>query len=291
MVFGSPKKHVANSIKKIRKGHGSQKVVRSLNKTLAKHPELMEDAVYQLVGIIQTDKVENFIYAIEVMLNIAEVEPDLLANSSDAIIRILEFPEDSLDINYMLKTMDILGMIASRHPELMQPSVKIFLHKLNNSNTHIRSASFYILDLIAKPHPEYFSNYTLDLIRSLHGLHIDERLYATRLIGDVGSISPNLIDESRDVLSDLAYKHPDTTVRQEAHDVLKKFEVEDKVTTEEPEEEPLEFVKDFISLIDIKTESNDFGELADVLAESIQGIDFEESALSNLLTKYLNRNL
>ena len=268
MVFVSHKKHVDNSINKIRKGHGSQEVVRSLNKTLTEHPELMEDAVCQLMGIIQTDKVENFIYAIEVMLNIAEVEPDLLASSSDAIIRILEFPEDSLDINYILKTMDILGMIASRYPKLMQPSVKIFLQKLNNSNTHIRSASFYILDLIAKPYPEYFSNYTLDLIRSLHGLHIDERLYATRLIGDVARISPNLIDESREVLSDLAYKHPDTMVRQEAHDVLKKFEVEDKATTEEPEEEPLDFEKDFISLIDIKTESNDLGELADVLAES-----------------------
>jgi len=99
-------------------------------------------------------------------------------------------------------------------------------------------------------------------------LHIDERLYATRLIGDVARFSPNLIDESRGVLSDLAYKHPDTTVRQEAHDVLKKFEVEDKVTTEEPEEEPHDLEKDFISLIDIKTESNDLGELADVLAES-----------------------
>jgi len=278
MVFGSPKKHVANSIKKIKKGRGSQKVVRSLNKTLAEHPELMEDAVYQLVGIIQTDKVENFTYVIEVMLNIAEVEPDLLANSSDAIIRILEFPEDSLDINYILKTIDILGMIASRYPELMQPSVKIFLQKLDNPNSQIRSASFYILDLIAKPYPEYFLNCTLDLIRSLHGLHIDERLYATRLIGDIALISPDLIDESRGVLSDLAYKHPDTTVRQEAYDILKKFEVEDKVTTEEPEEEPLEFEKDFISLIDIQTESNDLGELADVLAESIKGIDFEESA-------------
>ncbi len=169
MVFGSPKKHVANSIKKIKKGHGSQKVVRSLNKTLIEHPELMEDAVYQLVGIIQTDKVENFTYVIEVLLNIAEVEPDLLANSSDAIIRILEFSEDSLDTNYILKTMDLLGILASRYPELMQPSVKILLPKLNNFNTQIRSASFYILDIIAKPYPDYFSNYTLDLIRSLHG--------------------------------------------------------------------------------------------------------------------------
>jgi hypothetical protein len=278
MVFVSPKKNVANSIRKIKKGHGSQKVVKSLNKILAEHPELMEDAVYQLVGIIQTDKVENFTYAIDVMLNIAEVEPDLFANSSDTIIGILEFPEKSLDINYILKTIDILGIIAYRYPELMQPSVKIFLQMLKNSNSQIRSASFYILDMIAKPYPEYFSNYTLDLIRSLHGLHIDERLYATRLIGDVARISPDLIDESFEVLSDLAYKHPDTNVRQEAYDVLKKFRIEDEVKTEEPEEELLEFEKDFIGLIDIKTESDDFGELADALAESIKSIDFKESA-------------
>jgi hypothetical protein len=287
MVFGSPKKHVANSIKKIRKGQGNQKVVRSLNKTLTEHPELMEDVVYQMVGIIQTDKVKNFTYAIEVMLNIAEVEPDLLANSSDAIIRILEFPEDSLDINYILKTLDILGMIASHYPELMQPSVKILLQKLNNSNSQIRSASFYILDLIAKPYPEYFLNHTLDLIRSLHGLHIDERLYAIRLTGDVASISPNLIDEFHEVLSDLAYKHPDITIRQEAYDLLKKFKVEDKVTTEEPEEEKLEFKKDFVSLVEIKTESSDFGEIADALAESIKDIDFDfEESASEMLKSF-----
>ena len=297
MVFGSPKKHVANSIKKIRNGHGNQKVVRSLNKTLTEHPELMEDVVYQLVGIIQTDKVENFTCAIEVMLNIAEVEPDLLANSSDAIIRILEFPEDSLDINNILKTLDILGIIALCHPELMQPSLKILLQKLSNSNSQIRSASFYILNLIAEPYPEYFLNYTLDLIRSLHGLHIDERLYAIRLAGEVASISPGSIDEFREVLSDLAYKHSDTTIRQEAYDVLKKFKVEDEVTTEEPEEEKLEFEKDFVSLVEIQTESNDFGELADALAESIKDIDFEESAsamlksfgMEHLITKPVNK--
>jgi len=51
----------------------------------------MQDVVYQMVRVIRTDKVENFTCAIEVTLNIAEVEPDLLADSSDAIIRILEF--------------------------------------------------------------------------------------------------------------------------------------------------------------------------------------------------------
>ena len=265
MVFSSPKKHVANSIKKIGKGNGSRKVVKSLSKTLAEHPELMDDAVYQLVGIIQTDKVENFTYVIEVMLNIAEVEVYPLANSSDAITKILEFPEDSLDINHVLKTIDILGMIASRYPELLQSSVKTLLQKLNNPNSQIRSASFCVLELIAEPYPEYFSNYTLDLIRSLHSSYNDERLYTARLIGVIASIPSNLIDE----MGELAYEYLDTMIRQETYDAVKEPKAEEKVTTS----------------VEVQSESNDFGELADIMAESIKDIDYEESAAA-LLKSY-----
>ena len=278
MVFNSPKKHVANSIKKIGKGNGDRKVIESLNRTLTGHPELMEDAVYQLVGIIQTDKVENFAYVIEVMLNIAEIEVYPLANSSDAITKILEFPEDRLDINYMLKTMDVLGMIASRYPEMMQLSVKTLLQKLNNPNRQIRSASFYILNSIAKSHPKYFSNYTMDLIRSLHSPHNDERLYTARLIGDIANIPFNLINE----MGELAYEYLDMMIRQETYNAVKEPVPEDKITTS----------------IEVQNESNDFGELADIVEESIKGIDFEESAaellkslgMEHLIIKPLNRN-
>ena len=278
MVFNSPKKHVANSIKKIGKGNGDRKVIESLNRTLTGHPELMEDAVYQLVDIIQTDKVENFAYVIEVMLNIAEIEVYPLANSSDAITKILEFPEDRLDINYMLKTMDVLGMIASRYPEMMQLSVKTLLQKLNNPNRQIRSASFYILNSIAKSHPKYFSNYTMDLIRSLHSPHNDERLYTARLIGDIANIPFNLINE----MGELAYEYLDMMIRQETYNAVKEPVPEDKITTS----------------IEVQNESNDFGELADIVEESIKGIDFEESAaellkslgMEHLIIKPLNRN-
>ena len=275
-MLQSSKKHVSNSIKKIRKGNGNRKVIESLNRTLTEHPELMEGAVYQLVDIIQADKVENFAYVIEVMLNIAEIEVYPLANSSDAITKILEFPEDRLDINYMLKTMDVLGMIASRYPKVMQSSVKILLNKLNNPNSQIRSASFYILNLIAKPHPEYFSNYTLDLIRSLHSSHNDERLYTAKLIGNIASIPSNLIDE----MGELAYEYLDTMIRQETHNVEKESKIENKVAAKEPEKE-----RSFINLAETQRESNDSGDLADIMAESIKDIDYEESAAA-LLKSY-----
>ncbi|MDF1558454.1 MAG: hypothetical protein P1P80_09840 [ANME-2 cluster archaeon] len=286
MVFGSPKKNAANNIKKIEKGHGNKKIVDTLNKGLNENPELIEDIAIQLIGIIQTDKKDTFSYCLEVLLNIAEIEPDILANSVDAIIKIIQgSEEDGLDNDSILKALDILSILASGYPELMQPVVPVLLRKMKNPNSQIRSATYYILDIIAKSNPEFYSDHTLDLIRSLHGLNIDERVYAARLIGEIASYSPKVIDESYDVLSALANKHPDTQVRQEAHDVLAKFKVEEKtpeLTIDEPEEDLLEFETDFIGIDEIKSEDEDFDRMADDLAQRIQGIDFESSAAEML---------
>ena len=273
MILKSPKRKTANSIKKIGEGHGNQKVVRSLNKTLLEHPELMEGAVYHLLEIIQKNKVDTFTYIIEVMLNIAEIKPHLLSNSSDAIIKTLEFPEDSLDMNYTVKSLDILGMIASRYPENMQSSIRIVIQKMNSPNSQVRSASFFILDLIAKTHPKYFSNYTLDLFRSFHSPYNDERLYATRLIVNTSTVSHNSFDVFCEMIQNLVHNCSDITVMQEAYDAI---------TETKLDENTLDFTKDVPLLTTVKSESEDYGELADSLAESIKGIDFEESAIELL---------
>ncbi|MCL7415931.1 MAG: hypothetical protein M8349_07750 [ANME-2 cluster archaeon] len=286
MVFGSPKKNVDHNIKKIEKGHGDKKTVDSLKKALNDHPELIEDIAIQLIGIIQTDKKETFSYCLEVLLDIAEIEPELLANSADAIIKIIQMSEeDGLDNNSILTALDILSILASGYPQLMEPVVSVLLRKMKNPNSQIRSATYYILDIISKSYPEFYSDHTLDLIRSLHGLNIDERVYAVRLIGEIARYSPKVIDESYDVLSALANKHPDTKVRQEALDVLTKFKMEEKtpeLIIDEPEEDLLEFETDFIGIDEIRSEDEDFARMADDLAERIQGIDFESSAVEML---------
>ncbi|MCL7413990.1 MAG: hypothetical protein M8353_10325 [ANME-2 cluster archaeon] len=286
MVFGSPKKTIDNSIKKIEKGHGSRKIVDSLKKALKEDSGLIEDTALTLIGIIQTDKKETFSYCLEPLLDIAETETDLLVNSTDAFINIIQIPDDNaLDNNSILISLDILSIIVSLYPELMQPAVPALLKKMRSSNSQIRSASYYILDIISKSHPDFFSNHTLDLIRSLNGLNIDERVYATKLIGEIAKYSPNVIDDSYEVLNDLASKHPSSEVRQEAYDVLKKYGVDEETPegkTEEHKPEPLEFEKDFIGIDDINSEDMDFAELADDLSERIKGIDFEASAVEML---------
>ncbi len=282
MVFGSPKKTVDNNIKKIEKGHGNKKIVESLKKALKEDPGLIEDTTLALIGIIQTDKKETIGYCLELLLNIAEKETDLLVNSTDAFIKIIQIPDDdALDNNSILIALDIMSIIVSVSPELMQSAMPALLKKMRSSNSQIRSASYYILEVISKSNPEFFSNHTLDLIRSLNGLNIDERVFATKLIGEIAKYSPKVIDDSYDVLNDLASKHPSSEVRQEAHDVLKKFSV-DEETTEEHETEKSKFENDFIGIDDIDSEEMDFAEIADDLSERIKGIDFEASAVEML---------
>ncbi|MCG7850056.1 MAG: hypothetical protein MIO93_12895, partial [ANME-2 cluster archaeon] len=286
MVFGSPKKTVDNNINKIEKGHGSKKIVDSLNKTLKENPELVDDTALALIGIIQTDKTETLGYCLELLLSIAEKDTDLLVNSTDAFIKIIQMPDDNaIDNNSILIALDILSIIVSVSPELMQPAVPALLNKMRSSNSQIRSASYYILETISKSYPDFFSNHTLDLIRSLNGLNIDERIFATKLIGEIAKYSPKVIDDTYDVLNDLASKHPSAEVRQKAHDVLKRFRVDEEITevkTEEHETEQLEFEKDFIGIDDIDSEEMDFAEMADDLSERIKGIDFEASAIAML---------
>ena len=233
----------------------------------------MEGAVYKLLEIIQKNKVDTFTYVIEVMLNIAEIKPHLLSNSSDAIIRTLEFPEDSLDINYTVKALDILGIIASRYPENMQSSIRMFIQKMNSPNSQVRSASFFILDLIAKTHPKYFSNYTLDLFRSFHSPYDDERLYATKLIVKTSTASHSSFEVFCEMIQNLVHNCSDIIVMQEAYDAITETKLDEK---------PLDFENKTPPSCPIKSESEDYGELADSLAESIKGIDFEESAAEML---------
>ncbi|MDF1532745.1 MAG: hypothetical protein P1P72_10595 [ANME-2 cluster archaeon] len=281
MVFSSPKKTVDNNLTRIEKGQGSKKIVVSLKKALKEDPELIEDTALALIRIIQTDKKETFGYCLEILLNIAETETELLVNSIDAFIKIIQIPDDNaLDINSILIALDILSIIVSVSPDLMQPAVPELLKKMRSSNSQIRSASYYILDTISKSNPEFFSNYTLDLIRSLNGLNVDERIYAIKLIGEIAQYSPKVIDDSYNVLKDLSSKHPSLEIRQQAHDVLKKFSVDE--ATPEVKTELLEFEKDFIGLNDINSEEMDFAELADDLSERIKGIDFEASAVAML---------
>lgn len=244
MLFGSPEKKVNKIIKKIENGQGSHKLVISLNEILNEHPHLNEQTSYRLIDIIRTHNTGTFGYALDVLFKIAEKKPDLLTNSADVIIESIQYPE------------------------LMQTAIPVLLEKLNNRNSSLRLASYYLLDMVAVKHPEFFSNYTPDMIKCLQGSNIDGLIYAIKLIGEIARICPDIINESFSVLNDLSLKHPDNMVRQEAYDVIRKFKVKEKeVKATKPIEEFTDSKKDIFSVGEVQSEIEDFKKITRELSK------------------------
>jgi len=235
MIFGSPEKKVIKIIEKIENGQGSHKLVISINEILNEHPNLNEETSYRLIDIIRTHNTETFGYALDVLFKIAEKDPDLLTSSADVIIESIQYPE------------------------LMQTAIPVLLDKFNSHNSSLRLASYYLLDMVAAKHPEFFSNYTPDMIKCLQGSNIDGLIYTIKIIGEIARMCPDIINESFSVLNDLSLKHPDDMVRQEAYDAIRKFKVkEEEVKVDKPIKELADSTKDIFSVDKVQSEIQNF---------------------------------
>jgi predicted regulator of Ras-like GTPase activity (Roadblock/LC7/MglB family) len=274
MVFNSPKQTLSKTINKMVKGQGNQKQVESLTKIIDENPELIEIATNQLIEIIHSEKKRISSFVFDALLNIAERDPEPLGNASVDIIKIIRTSEEKLDIKNTLKALDILSILTISHPKRMRPAIPVLFNKIHHSNSNIRSASFFILDMIAKSQPESFLNHTPDLVKCLHGLNNDERVYGIRLINKIVADYPDIFDEFYSSLYVLAYNYPSTEVRSEAYEIFQRFKLHEK----KAEVELHEFEKDLIGLDDFHSEEADFEMVVDELSERIEGIDFESSA-------------
>jgi predicted regulator of Ras-like GTPase activity (Roadblock/LC7/MglB family) len=225
MVFNSPDKQAIKAIKKIGEGRGNKKLVDSLIKNINAHPELIRGTASGLLKIIKARKLETYGFCVDVLLNIARTKPEVLIRSSETIILLIRMSADSHDANTTLKAMDILNIFISHRNELMQPVVPVLLKRLNDRDNHIRLLAYQMLDDIGTVHPEFFSEYTVDLIRSMHSVNDDEQIYAAKLLRKVASTSSNLI--SHDIDMDIESKDGDfAAVADELAEMMKKIDLE-----------------------------------------------------------------
>ncbi|MCK5216558.1 MAG: hypothetical protein KAJ93_02155 [Methanosarcinales archaeon] len=225
MVFNSPDKQAIKAIKKIGEGRGNKKLVDSLIKNISAHPELIRGTASGLLKIIKARKLETYGFCVDVLLNIARTKPEVLIRSSETIILLIRMSADSHDANTTLKAMDILNILISHRNELMQPVVPVLLKRLNDRDNHIRLLAYQMLDDIGTVHPEFFSEYTVDLIRSMHSVNDDEQIYAAKLLRKVASTSSNLI--SHDIDMDMESKDEDfAAVADELVEMMKNIDLE-----------------------------------------------------------------
>ncbi|MEA3295257.1 MAG: hypothetical protein U9P81_09885 [Euryarchaeota archaeon] len=225
MVFNSPDKQAIKAIKKIGEGRGNKKLVDSLIKNISAHPELIRGTASGLLKIIKARKIETYGFCVDVLLNIARTKPEVLIRSSETIILLIRMSADTHDANTTLKAMDILNILISHRNELMQPVVPVLLKRLNDRDNHIRLLAYQMLDDIGTVHPEFFSEYTVDLIRSMHSVNNDEQIYAAKLLRKVASTSSNLI--SHDIDMDMESKDEDfAAVADELAEMMKNIDLE-----------------------------------------------------------------
>lgn len=225
MVFNSPDKQAIKAIKKIGEGRGNKKLVDSLIKNISAHPELIRGTASGLLKIIKARKLETYGFCVDVLLNIARTKPEVLIRSSETIILLIRMSADSHDANTTLKAMDMLNILISHRNELMQPVVPVLLKRLNDRDNHIRLLAYQMLDDIGTVHPEFFSEYTVDLIRSMHSVNDDEQIYAAKLLRKVASTSSNLI--SHDIDMDMESKDEDfAAVADELAEMMKNIDLE-----------------------------------------------------------------
>jgi len=227
MVFDSPDKQAIKAIKKIGEGRGNKKLVDSLIKNINDHPELIRGTASGLLKIIKARKIETYGLCVDVLLNIAKTKPEVLIRSSETIILLIRMSADSHDANTTLKAMDILNVLISHRNELMQPVVPVLLKRLNDRDNHIRLLAYQMLDDIGTVHPEFFSEYTVDLIRSIHSANDDEQIYAAKLLRKVASTSSNLISHDIDIDMDIESKDGDfAAVADELAEMMKQIDLE-----------------------------------------------------------------
>jgi predicted regulator of Ras-like GTPase activity (Roadblock/LC7/MglB family) len=225
MVFNSPDKQAIKAIKKIGEGRGNKKLVDSLIKNISAHPELIRGTASGLLKIIEARKLETYGFCVDVLLNIARTKPEVLIRSSETIILLILMSADSHDANTTLKAMDILNILIGHRNELMQPVVPVLLKRLNDRDNHIRLLAYQMLDDIGTVHPEFFSEYTVDLIRSMHSVNDDEQIYAAKLLRKVASTSSNLI--SHDIDMDIESKDGDfAAVADELAEMMENIDLE-----------------------------------------------------------------
>jgi len=223
MVFSSPEKQATKAIIKAGEGRGNKKLVDSLIKNLSDHPELVKGTASGLLKIIRARRIEAYGFCVDVLLNIAKTRPEVLIGSSETIVLLIRMSADSHDANTTLKAMDILNVLITQRNELMQHVVSVLINRLNDRDNHIRLLAYQMLDDIATVHPEFFSEYTVDLIRSMHSVNDDEQIYAGKLLRKVARTSSNIIPPDMDIES----KDGDfAAVADELSEMMKKIDLQ-----------------------------------------------------------------
>jgi hypothetical protein len=239
----NPKKEIQSILIKIGKGRVNEADIASLMELLSKQPSAVPEVIGVLAGILRRENTNAYSSAIMALNMVADEEPELVADSLDAIMSCIrrgekEFPED-----WILGSLDILIKISQKSPERMSTAVSDLLMCLENINAAIREKSYFLLALLAIMKPGIFRGHSKELVRVLNGLNIDERIYACRLIKKIAERDPEIVEDTYDVLEDLRLNNLDSNLRSEAAYAVEKLKVKENIIKQKLSRDTAELAK------------------------------------------------
>ncbi len=226
----NPKKKIQDILIKIGKGRVNEADIASLMELLGRQPSAVPEVIGVLAGILKRENTDAYNAAITTLSIIAEKEPELVADSLDAIMGCIRRGEKEFPDDWILDSLDILIKISQKCPEKMGVAVPDLIMCLENISTAVREKSYFLLALLAIMKPGIFTGHSKELVRILNGLNIDERIYACRLIKKIAERDPKIVEDTYDVLEDMHLNHIDSNLRSEAAYAVEMLKVKDNTS-------------------------------------------------------------
>ncbi|MCG2736910.1 MAG: hypothetical protein L6282_11045 [Candidatus Methanoperedenaceae archaeon] len=216
ILLQSPQKKVESILKEVEKGktHGSD--TSSLMQILNKQPSMIPEVIRSLASIMAKGDSKPGISACLVMNRIADERLDEVSDSLEIIMDFLKDRKKELNEYEWIPALELLTKINQQHPEKMGSAVPALLAALGNTNATVKETAYYLLSLIAADNPDFFKDRSIELIKVLNGLNVDERIHACNIIGIIAEKKPEIVDKTFDLVNDFFLNHPDNNLRSAA---------------------------------------------------------------------------
>ncbi|VVB84545.1 Uncharacterised protein [uncultured archaeon] len=238
-LFQSPQHKVESILKNLDKSKTRENDLSSLIQILNNEPSMMPGVLKSLATTMAKDDLRSFISASHVLNRLADEYPDDVSGSLEMIMEHLRTRKKVLNEYEWMPVLEFFTKIHNEHPENMGFTLPALFSALGNSNPAIRATAYSLLQAVAVLNPEFFKDYSKEIIKVLNGLNLDERLYACKIIGIIAEKNPEIVLMTYDLVEDLFLNHPDTNLRSEAGLAADKLRPKTKVARQTENHIPL----------------------------------------------------
>ncbi len=218
--INNPHNEAQTILKKLEEGMVNDASLSSLVNLIRSDPSMAPSILEEVNKILLGGDFKSCNSAISILSTIAEKDPAFIGNSIDAVIESMKKWEKEYNVDWKLKTFEVLFKIYNIYPEEMGSAIPELFKCLENSSPKIRGNAYNLLYLLAATQSELFKGNSKYFVRALNGLYEEERIHVCSLIKKIAQQDPTLIEDVYDTLEDFSLHHPHSKLRMESAHTL-----------------------------------------------------------------------